>query len=185
MSRLALRMDDDVQDIDTIRQNYARLREKFAPPQARIVINPSSPPLLALEAPKQSIVVKDLTNDWVQRELEKWNIQKSEKVTFKTIMREVAIKHRIPVESFKIEKRSRPLVDARQECFYRLRYELNMTMHQIGTAMNRDHSTVMHGIQQFALKNKETINGTVRTEENLYGIIDTKAEGVGASSDVG
>lgn len=185
MSRLALRIDADTQDIDTIRQNYARLRKKFAPPPMRIVIDPTQPPLLALEAPKQKIVVEKVTDGWVQRELERWNIQKSEKVTFKTIMREVAIKHRIPVESFKIEKRSRPLVDARQECFYRLRYELNMTMHQIGTAMNRDHSTVMHGIQQFALKNKETINGTVRTEENLYGISDTKAEGVGASSDVG
>ena len=169
MSRLALRMDDDVQDIGTIRQNYARIRKQFAPPQERIVITPVSPPL-ALEAPvfKQVIDTASITDNWVQRELEKWNIQKSEKVTFKTIMREVAIKHRIPVTSFRLESRSRPLVDARQECFYRLRHELNMTMHQIGTAMNRDHSTVMHGIQQFTLKNKETINGTVRTEENLY-----------------
>jgi chromosomal replication initiation ATPase DnaA len=167
-------MDADVQDIGTIRQNYARIRKQFAPPQKRIVITPVSPPL-ALEPPvfKQTIVVKDLTNDWVQRELEKWNIQKSEKITFKTIMREVAIKHRIPVTSLKTDSRSRPLVDARQECFYRLRHELNMTMHQIGTAMNRDHSTVMHGIQQFTLKNKETINGTSNTTENLYGISDS------------
>ncbi len=187
MSRLALRMDAETQDIDTIRRNYARVRAEFSPKPVVIRVKPPVFKQVLEEPPvfKQVIDTASITDNWVQRELEKWNIQKSEKVTFKTIMREVAIKHRIPVAAFRLESRSRPLVDARQECFYRLRHELNMTMHQIGTAMNRDHSTVMHGIQQFTLKNKETINGTSNTTENLYGISDTKAEGVGTSPDVG
>jgi len=180
MSRLALRLDEETQDIDTIRRNYARVRAKFAPKPVVIRVKPVFKQVLE-EPPvfKQVIDIASITNDWVQRELEKWNIQKSEKITFKTIMREVAIKHRIPVTSLKIDSRSRPLVDARQECFYRLRHELNMTMHQIGTALNRDHSTVMHGIEQFTLKNKETINVTSNTTEN------TEAEGSVASPDVG
>ena len=181
MSRLALRLDEETQDIDTIRRNYARVRAKFTPKTVVIRIEPQVFKQVLEEPPvfKQVIDTASITNDWVQRELEKWNIQKSEKITFKTIMREVAIKHRIPVTSLKIDSRSRPLVDARQECFYRLRHELNMTMHQIGTAMNRDHSTVMHGIQQFTLKNKETINDTSTATEN------TEAEGSVASPDVG
>jgi len=180
MSRLALRLDEETQDIDTIRRNYARVRAKFTSKPMVIRVKPVFKQVLE-EPPvfKQVIDTASITNDWVQRELEKWNIRKSEKVTFKIIMREVAIKHRIPVASLKINSRSRPLVDARQECFYRLRHELNMTMHQIGTAMNRDHSTVMHGIEQFTLKNKETINGTSNTTEN------TEAEGIGTSPDVG
>jgi len=181
MSRLALRLDEETQDIDTIRRNYARVRAKFTPKPVVIRIEPQVFKQVLEEPPvfKQVIDTASITNDWVQRELEKWNIQKSEKITFKTIMREVAIKHRIPVTSLKIDSRSRPLVDARQECFYRLRHELNMTMHQIGTALNRDHSTVMHGIEKFTLKNKETINGTSNTTEN------TEAEGSVTSPDIG
>ena len=181
MSRLALRIDAETQDIDTIRRNYARVRAEFSPKPVVIRVKPPVFKQVLEEPPvfKQVIDTASITNDWVQRELEKWNIRKSEKITFKIIMREVAIKHRIPVTSLKINSRSRPLVDARQECFYRLRHELNMTMHQIGTALNRDHSTVMHGIEQFILKNKETINGTSNTAD------DTKAEGVGTSPDVG
>jgi chromosomal replication initiation ATPase DnaA len=181
MSRLALRLDEETQDIDTIRRNYARVRAKFTPKPVVIRIEPQVFKQVLEEPPvfKQVIDTASITNDWVQRELEKWNIQKSEKITFKTIMREVAIKHRIPVTSLKIDSRSRPLVDARQECFYRLRHELNMTMHQIGTALNRDHSTVMHGIQQFTLKNKETINDTSTAT------YDTEAQGLVPSSVVG
>jgi hypothetical protein len=60
----------------------------------------------------------------------------------------VAVAEHYEVEAMDILglPRARMIVRARQECFYRLRTELRMSYLNIAEKMNRDHSTVIHGV---------------------------------------
>ncbi len=42
-----------------------------------------------------------------------------------------------------------PAILARFEAMYRLRHEVGLSYHRIGQIMNRDHSTVIHGVQRY------------------------------------
>jgi hypothetical protein len=67
---------------------------------------------------------------------------------WKTIIREVAAKHGVEIREMLSQRRGRPVVAARHEAVYRMRYETTMSLPQIGRRMGgRDHSTVLHGIR--------------------------------------
>ena len=69
------------------------------------------------------------------------------------IARQVAAWHRVTVLALRGEGRSRKLVIARQEAFYRCRRELGRSLPQIGNFFGRDHTTVLHGIRAHASRN--------------------------------
>lgn len=76
-----------------------------------------------------------------------WGRDLPEKVA--QIVRECAAAHGTFPWTIISDCRRATVVLARQEAFYRLRYETTYSFPQIGRYMKRDHSTVLHGIEQY------------------------------------
>ncbi len=69
------------------------------------------------------------------------------------VIREVAIKHGLTMMEMVGAQRSRPLVRARQEAYYRCRRETLASLPMIGRYFgNRDHSTILKGAQKYAAR---------------------------------
>ena len=73
------------------------------------------------------------------------------KPSHRKIIREVCDKHGLDVEHVLSDRRTRPLVEARIECYCRLYVECpEMSLPAIGRAMGgRDHTTVLHSIRKY------------------------------------
>lgn len=68
------------------------------------------------------------------------------------IKRQVAEKHDITVRAIESRRRWKAIVQARQECMYRLRVELGLNKCRIGRILGGvDHTTVLYGIGCHAL----------------------------------
>jgi len=68
----------------------------------------------------------------------------------KKILSEVAEKYGMPPTVFRSKSRDATYVLCRQEASYRLKYELNFSLSQIGRLMgHRDHTTVLHAIRRY------------------------------------
>jgi chromosomal replication initiator protein len=68
----------------------------------------------------------------------------------KKILSEVAEKYAMPPTVFRSKSRDAAYVLCRQEASYRLKYELNFSLSQIGRLMgHRDHTTVLHAIRRY------------------------------------
>lgn len=70
------------------------------------------------------------------------------RIAAKRILAEAADKHGVTVEDVLGPARPHRLTLARQEAMYRLRLDMRWSLPRIGSFMNRDHSTVLHGIEQ-------------------------------------
>jgi hypothetical protein len=66
---------------------------------------------------------------------------------WKYILREVAKRHNITIDELIGPRRVKRLVDARIEAYHLLR-ERGYTLPQIGNRMNRDHTTILHGLRK-------------------------------------
>ena len=67
------------------------------------------------------------------------------------VLQEVAGKHGCTRADLRSPRRV--FIEARQEAFYRLATECSMSLPRIGALMNRDHTTVLHGIRVHARRN--------------------------------
>lgn len=68
---------------------------------------------------------------------------------WKRIALEVCAKHEIELNELLSPRRSREVVKARHECFWRCKKETSLSFPQIGRYFgSRDHTTVLHGIRQ-------------------------------------
>ena len=68
--------------------------------------------------------------------------------SWKTIVREVSLKHGVSIIDMLSARRSKPFVYARHEAMYRMRHETTLSFPQIGRRLGgRDHTTVLHGIR--------------------------------------
>jgi len=67
---------------------------------------------------------------------------------WRRIVIEVARKHGLTFVQLAGQQRFRKIVAARHECFWRLHNETTMSLPAIGRRLNRDHTTVLHGIKQ-------------------------------------
>lgn len=66
------------------------------------------------------------------------------------IIEEVSQKHSIPTAQMRGHTRSRPVVDARWEAYFRISNELGYSLPMIGKAMGgKEHTGVMHGIRRY------------------------------------
>jgi chromosomal replication initiation ATPase DnaA len=72
------------------------------------------------------------------------------------VLSEVATRHRTTVDLIKSDCRFSEVVHARQEAMYRLRSLLRedgshrLSFPRIGQILNRDHTTVLHGMKRHA-----------------------------------
>lgn len=69
------------------------------------------------------------------------------------ILREVALKHQVRREHLVGPLRYWQYAHARHEAMYRLVVELRWSLARIGSLLNRDHTTVMHGIGAHCRRN--------------------------------
>jgi chromosomal replication initiator protein len=67
-------------------------------------------------------------------------------LSLNVILNDVSHKTNIPVELMKLKSRGRPIVEARQIYFKRAKEITKCSLAAIGLLVNRDHSTVIHGI---------------------------------------
>ena len=72
------------------------------------------------------------------------------RMTMRAIAIQVAAKHGLTVDEMRSDRRSRAVVVARHEAWWRSREETLNSLPQIGRYFNRDHSTIMHGIAMHA-----------------------------------
>ena len=69
---------------------------------------------------------------------------------WKTVMMEVCELHGVELADIFADKRQRKFNYARQEAYYRLRYESGLSLLDISMKMKRDHSSVINGIRKHA-----------------------------------
>lgn len=66
---------------------------------------------------------------------------------FEALRAEILAKYDITPAQFNGPQRSQRLVRARHELWFRASRELEMSLPQIGRRCNRDHTTILHGIE--------------------------------------
>jgi hypothetical protein len=67
----------------------------------------------------------------------------------KRIMKEVCEKYGVRLADLKSCRRTRNLVIPRHEVSYRLRMETGLSMPAIGRLLDRDHTTILHGVKAY------------------------------------
>ena len=67
---------------------------------------------------------------------------------WKKIVNEVVKEHGIPFKILLSDRRSYPVIRARQECYWQLYTKTTMSMPAIGKVLKRDHTTVLYGIRK-------------------------------------
>ena len=85
---------------------------------------------------------------------------------WKDILREVAEKHSMTVETLLARRRAVNIIHARQEACYRLATELGLSYPAVARRVNYyDHTTVIHAIKKYAERNGLVVNRKIETEE--------------------
>lgn len=134
-------------------EHYKAIRSRLnPPPQARPIIQTEPAPIAAPEpvtkhAPRPAVV---------RRPPPLTPVIPSPSPTARRyvhVLHEVATRHGVEVQDIVGRSRAKRLVAARQEAFYLMK-EHGYSMSQIGRFCNRDHTTVMHGIEKHAEKLK-------------------------------
>lgn len=70
------------------------------------------------------------------------------RVPWKDILRQVSGRHGIPTDVILSEARQPKIVAARHEAMFLLNKKKGMAAAAVGRRMNRDHSTVLHGVKK-------------------------------------
>ena len=78
--------------------------------------------------------------------LEGLNLHEPGAIRWQRILHAVARQHGIKPEVIRGTSRKKEIIRARFETFYRLRVELSMSYEKIAKLMNRDHTSVLHGV---------------------------------------
>lgn len=126
--------------VETLRENYREIRARLYTPPAEIKpsrepkARPFSPTRPKPKYVKPSIVVL-------------------KKHALAIIIEEVAAKHNLAVLDLYRDCRAIPLVNARHEAFYRAATETTIPYAAIGRFLNRDHTSVLHGIRRHCKHN--------------------------------
>jgi chromosomal replication initiation ATPase DnaA len=68
------------------------------------------------------------------------------------IVRDTADKHNVSYEWVMSNTRKRPVAWARQEAYYRVRMNTNLSLPQIGRFFSRDHTSVLAGIRSYMVR---------------------------------
>lgn len=89
-------------------------------------------------------------------------------LTAKFILETVSNHFNVKVEEIKSKKRNQPITNARQVYMYLTREILNESLLNIGKSIDRDHSTVIHGIEKI----EEKLKTDKKFEANILSLKD-------------
>lgn len=132
----------------SLKASYAESRARLfsAPPKARLARPRVVPPPEPIAAPVAPEPVR--LRITACEEIEPWL---PDRLPWKTIVREVAEKHKVTLADIIGPFRGRQFVAARHEAMYRLRHEALLSCPVIGRLIGkRDHTTVLNGIRRHA-----------------------------------
>jgi len=101
---------------------------------------PPEPEPVVVEAPPPRPTSPPSIFDKLARHVPNW----------KTVMMDVCEVHGVELADMYADKRQRKFNYARQEAYYRLRYEAGLSLLDISMKMKRDHSSVINGIRKHA-----------------------------------
>lgn len=168
-SRFASGMIADIQkpDVETriaiLKERNAELNLKAPDHVIEYVANTVTNSIRELEAALIQTVTKakslgqDLTQDTAVNILGDINREKQRRVTPNTIIREVSKYYGVTVKDIKGQRRLKNIVMPRQICMYMLREMGGLGFQSIGELLgNRDHSTIVHGVNKTYESIKET-----------------------------
>lgn len=103
-------------------------------------VAPPPPPEPVVEVQPAALPPKPSVFDKLARHVPNW----------KTVMMDVCAVHDVELSDIFADKRQRKFNYARQEAYYRLRYEAGLSLLDISMKMKRDHSSVINGIRKHA-----------------------------------
>lgn len=132
-----------MQSAQQLTEHYRSVRARlYSPPNAvkprLIVVVPATPEPPEVVTPAHV----DIDRDWL---LIATDIPR---VFWKRVVLDIASSHRLTIAQIFSDQRSKHIVKARHESFYRLHRELGMSLAQIGRHFRMDHTSVLHGVRQ-------------------------------------
>ncbi|OGC47367.1 chromosomal replication initiator protein DnaA [candidate division WWE3 bacterium RIFCSPHIGHO2_01_FULL_42_13] len=97
----------------------------------------------------------------------------------KTVIEAVAKEFGIPIGRLLSDRREYPLAIARQVAMYLLREHEGKSLNEIGSLLERDHTTVQHGVEkieeELRAQNSPITKKVRALEKSLYGLVPVKA----------
>lgn len=134
-----------------LKTHYATLKKKLwgpapspAVPHHRVA--PKAPKQRKLTKAEISFIAKNYTPPPLPEYVT------APKLTFDDTLVFVCRRHKVAPGEVVSDKRDKPLVKARQELYYLLRKQ-GWTYPQIGRRLNRDHSSILHGVRKYIVEN--------------------------------
>ncbi len=82
-------------------------------------------------------------------------VKAGQRYSVKQIIEQVATRYRVSFEQVVGRSHARQVTAARHEVFWRLHHELGMSFSAIGRKLDRDHSTILHGVAKHQDKRGE------------------------------
>lgn len=121
------------------RQAARALAEKKNPPPPETVAVEPDPPVVEEHPSIQKLM--DYRPSW------------------RILAQEVCLKHKITLKELQGKRRFKKYSDARREIFWRMRTELKMSLLDIARKMDKDHTTVLHGLRVYVRDNPQASTG--------------------------
>ncbi len=113
--------------------------------------------LLKKQKEKPVQIAKEPTLDEFELQLKRMPRSIFKRPAWKQIAMDICKKYDVSFEEIIGEDRKRDLVRVRQEIFYTIRTELGWSLPEIGNRFNRDHTTILHGIQKYEERLKSSV----------------------------
>jgi hypothetical protein len=95
-----------------------------------------------------------------------WDALRNIKHSLNKILDEVSERHEISILDMRANRRSKEISLARHEFFWRCKNETLCSTLQIGGHLNKDHSSVVHGIKNYKKLRDLKINGSNQEKKN-------------------
>jgi G:T-mismatch repair DNA endonuclease (very short patch repair protein) len=93
------------------------------------------------------------------------------------IVREICEMHDVTLLDLSSSRRAPAIIEAKNHLYFRLRRETDMSFPQIGLAVKKDHTSVMHGYYSYLHSHPEEMRGSDRqTYRNWSERLDTNRE---------
>ncbi len=126
-----------------LRSHYRAVRQRINARALRVLPPPAPPPSLAVPAIIYAEPIGPRRPLFAQV-----SVAAATPARARKIVAEVAEKHGLTVDQLISYARSKHLVLARQELYWRLHAETTWSIKRIGDFLERDHTTVLHGIRR-------------------------------------
>jgi hypothetical protein len=134
-------------DAVELRNHYAEIKRKFQGPRyVNYVTMPDPPPPKVVEKPKPRKKLPFIP-DHLLEQYQNGPVNKI-RLKMRQVVKEMAEKHNMSVETLMSATRIMSIVRARQEAMYHIKMETGCSFLELARFFRKDHTTIMHGIER-------------------------------------